>query len=169
MIQIVSNFYIKSHQQFARRRTMAAEVPIKPFTVLSAAGTHILVNHLPYLLLSSTPSYLGTFVQLWISQFVSWAFWRVIIWPKFVSPLRDIPGPKSGSWWNGQFATLYSKHSDLPMTEWCVYPLVLRLKARKLTLVTGSIPFKMAASFGISACSTRSAFSLPLQTLSTKF
>ncbi|KAH6715842.1 cytochrome P450 monooxygenase-like protein [Leptodontidium sp. MPI-SDFR-AT-0119] len=97
---------------------MAAEVPAKQFTVFSAAGTYILISHLPYLLLSSKLSYFGTFALLWTSQFVFWAIWRVILWPKCFSPLRKIPGPRSRSWWNGQFSTLHAKHYELPMAEW---------------------------------------------------
>lgn len=147
---------------------MAAEVPAKQFTVFSAAGTYILISHLPYLLLSSKLSYFGTFALLWTSQFVFWAIWRVILWPKCFSPLRKIPGPRSRSWWNGQFSTLHAKHYELPMAEWFVCLLVFNIEVKELKLVTGQIPFQMMASFGISARSTRSAFSLPHQKPSMK-
>ncbi|TVY41649.1 Cytochrome P450 monooxygenase [Lachnellula occidentalis] len=95
-----------------------SSVPIKAITAVSAVATYILVEHQPKLLLFSRPSYLGTFSQLCIVGFMMLAVWRVIIWPKFVSPLRHIPGPSGGSWWNGQFADILARPTGIPMIEW---------------------------------------------------
>ena len=94
------------------------DIPFKALTALSALSTYVLVEHQPNLLLFSKPSYAGTFVQVWFLQFWLWAFWRVIIWPKFFSPLRHLPGPKGGSWWNGQWASISAEPTGAPMIDW---------------------------------------------------
>lgn len=96
------------------------DVPVKAFTALSALSTYVLVDYLPNLLLFSRPTYVGTFVQLWVLQFFLWGFWKVIIWPKYLSPLRRIPGPPAGSWWNGNFPEISAKPSGIPMQNWSV-------------------------------------------------
>ncbi|TVY37039.1 Cytochrome P450 monooxygenase [Lachnellula subtilissima] len=93
-------------------------VPIKAIAAVSAVACYILVNHQPQLLLFSRPSYLGTFSQLCTVGFMIFAVWRVILWPKFVSPLRHLPGPSGGSWWNGQFPDILARPTGVPMIEW---------------------------------------------------
>ncbi|TVY21339.1 Cytochrome P450 monooxygenase FUM15 [Lachnellula arida] len=95
-----------------------SNVPVKAITAVSAVATYILVEHQPGLLLFSRPSYLGTFSQLFIVGFMLFAVWRVILWPKFVSPLRHLPGPSGGSWWNGQFPDILARPTGIPMIEW---------------------------------------------------
>lgn len=93
-------------------------LPYKPFTAVSAVGAYTLVSHFPKALLFSGPTYLGTFVQLWILQLVAWAFYKVILYPKFLSSLRHLPAPTGNSWWNGQFAKISKEASGKPMREW---------------------------------------------------
>ena len=94
------------------------DIPFKPFTALSALSTYVLVEHAPHLLLFSQPSYTGTFFQLWFVQFWLWAIWRVILYPKFFSPLRHLPTVPGGSWWNGQFGRIQAEPTGAPMMEW---------------------------------------------------
>jgi len=91
-------------------------------TISSAVAAYVLVAHLPNVLLFSRPSYLGTFIQLWILEFAVWAFHAVILYPKFLSPLRSLPAPKGDSWWNGQFGRIKAEASGAPMREWYVTP-----------------------------------------------
>jgi hypothetical protein len=44
--------------------------------------------------------------------------WAVILYPKFFSPLRHLPGPTGGSWWNGQNERLWSEVNGGPMIDW---------------------------------------------------
>jgi hypothetical protein len=37
--------------------------------------------------------FLGAFFGLWSFSLVLWAFWTVILYPKFFSPLRHLPEP----------------------------------------------------------------------------
>jgi hypothetical protein len=98
-----------------------SEILWKAITAISAGASYILVQHQPHLLPFSRPSYLGTFSQLWVLQLLVFGIWRVFIWPYFVSPLRHIPGPKGGSWWNGQFPVILAKPTGIPMIEWYVF------------------------------------------------
>jgi len=103
-----------------------SNIQTKAITVVSAVATYILVEHQPHLLLSSRPSYLGTFSQICILWFIVYAIWRVVAWPKFISPLRHVPGPSGGSWWNGQFASILAKPTGIPMIEWYAWAYLLK-------------------------------------------
>jgi hypothetical protein len=95
-----------------------SDIPFKAVTALSAAASYILVGFKPQLLLSSRPSYLGTFVQIWTLSFAAWCFWKIILYPKLFSPLRYLPKPKGGSWWNGHFSQISAQPTGAPMIEW---------------------------------------------------
>ncbi|KAI0391149.1 cytochrome P450 [Xylariaceae sp. FL0594] len=62
--------------------------------------------------------YLSTFVSGFLLQTLGWAFWIVILWPKVFSPLRSLPEPPGGSFWNGQWARIAAEPSGIPMREW---------------------------------------------------
>ncbi|RDL36764.1 Cytochrome P450 [Venustampulla echinocandica] len=94
------------------------EFDLRTAVVLSAVSTYALVQYRPGLLLFSNPTYIGTFLQLSLLQFFAWSFWRVIIWPKFISPLRHLPEPTGGSFWNGQFPAILKRPTGAPMVDW---------------------------------------------------
>lgn len=96
------------------------EYTLRRVVVLSAVLSFVLVQYLPGFLLYSKPTYIGTFSQLLLLQLPIWTIWKVIIWPKFVSPLRNIPGPTGGSFWNGQFSVILKKPTGGPMIDWYV-------------------------------------------------
>jgi hypothetical protein len=124
-----------------------SDIPIKAITAMSAITTYTLVEYQPHLLLSSRPSYLGTFSQLWVLGLILFAIWKVIVWPKFVSPLRHVPGPSGGSWWNGQFPTILAKPTGTPMIEWYVRPYPTYPSPQFNISPKGSTPYQMKASF----------------------
>ena len=95
-----------------------SDIPLKALAALSALTTYVFVGHLPNALPFSKPSYLGTFVGVFSLQFSLWALWRVILYPKFFSPLRHLPTPSGGSWWNGQFARIQAEPTGAPMMDW---------------------------------------------------
>lgn len=45
----------------------------------------------------STPAFSAYFAASFALAFLSWAVWAVILYPKFFSPLRGLPGPKNVS------------------------------------------------------------------------
>lgn len=95
-----------------------SSLPFKSMTALSAVSSFVLVGYRPGFLLSSRPTYIGTFVLFWILSFLGWAFWIVILYPKYFSPLRHLPMPKGGSWWNGHFKEISAKPTGAPQIEW---------------------------------------------------
>jgi hypothetical protein len=113
-------FYRKPQARVCKVDDKMTDVPFKALTGLAALSSYVLVGYLPVVLPFSHPSYLGTFAQVWIVSFVVYAFWKVILWPKFVSPLRHLPSPTGGSWWLGQFPRILAEPSGAPMREWQV-------------------------------------------------
>ncbi|RDW77310.1 cytochrome P450 monooxygenase-like protein [Coleophoma cylindrospora] len=95
-----------------------AGIPLREVAISSAAASFALVNFQPNVLLFSRPSYLGTFVQLFLVQFILWGIWKVLLYPKFFSPLRHLPSPPGGSWWNGQFARISKEPTGQPHCDW---------------------------------------------------
>lgn len=45
----------------------------------------------------STPAFSAYFAASFALAFLGWAVWAVILYPKFFSPLRGLPGPKNVS------------------------------------------------------------------------
>ncbi|KAI3332199.1 cytochrome P450 [Xylariaceae sp. AK1471] len=62
--------------------------------------------------------YTGTFFTAWFFQTLAWAVWVVILWPRFFSPLRSLPEPSGGSWFNGHFKRILAEPSGIPMRDW---------------------------------------------------
>lgn len=71
-----------------------SDVPIRPVTGFAVLVSYALVSYKPDVLLFSQPSFIGTFFQIWTLCFAVWASWKVILYPKYFSPLRHLPGPK---------------------------------------------------------------------------
>ena len=63
-------------------------------------------------------SFVGSFISTWLLQFLVWALWKVILYPKVFSSLRGLPEPKGNSWWNGQFANIQGNPTGIPMRKW---------------------------------------------------
>ncbi|KAL0960787.1 hypothetical protein HGRIS_005808 [Hohenbuehelia grisea] len=53
---------------------------------------------------------------------LAWILWRVLyqlfFWPRFLSPLRAIPGPPLGSVLAGQFPAIMYGEAGIPQREW---------------------------------------------------
>ena len=58
----------------------------------SVLGSLVLTKRFPQY--SPLASGLGTFFVLFLVQFALAAFWQVLIYPYYVSPLRHLPEPK---------------------------------------------------------------------------
>ncbi|KAI2635142.1 cytochrome P450 [Xylaria nigripes] len=63
-------------------------------------------------------SFTRSFIYVLTSQTFLWILWTVILWPKVFSPLRSMPEPPGGSWWNGHANTIRSLPTGLPMRQW---------------------------------------------------
>jgi hypothetical protein len=89
--------------------------PKLPILVSSAAASILLAHYAPAY---APGSRLQTFFLVAFTEFVAWATWSVIIYPNFFSPLRGLPEPSGGSWWNGQASKIMAQPSGHPMREW---------------------------------------------------
>ncbi|KAK5628451.1 hypothetical protein RRF57_004166 [Xylaria bambusicola] len=81
----------------------------------SVAGSYLLALYQPAWW---NLHFTGGFISLCLIQTFAWAVWTVILWPKLFSPLRSLPEPSGGSWWNGHFARILAEPSGIPMREW---------------------------------------------------
>ncbi|KAF3764976.1 cytochrome P450 [Cryphonectria parasitica EP155] len=95
---------------------MSSPSPWQVMTAISAVAGYVATTafHPQW----STASFVSYFVGSWVVSFFGWAFWKVILWPKVFSPLRDLPEPKNLSWYNGQWAKIKALPNGSPMQEW---------------------------------------------------
>ncbi|KAI3342069.1 cytochrome P450 [Ustulina deusta] len=89
--------------------------PWRGILASSVAASYILALYQPHWW---KLHFTGGFICTWVLQSSAWAFWVVILWPKFFSPLRSLPEPAGGSWWNGHFRRILAEPSGVPMREW---------------------------------------------------
>ncbi|KAG9248335.1 cytochrome P450 monooxygenase-like protein [Calycina marina] len=95
-----------------------SSIPFKALAVAPALSSYVLVQHRPDALLFSRPTYLGTFVQLYFLEFIVWAIYKVMLYPRFFSPMRHLPKPPGGSFWNGHWKQITENATGQPMIEW---------------------------------------------------
>jgi hypothetical protein len=62
----------------------------KAMLAISATVSLFLTRRPGYIL----SSYIWTAIQLFLLQYVTKQIWMILIYPKFLSPLRLLPGPK---------------------------------------------------------------------------
>ncbi|KAI0106201.1 cytochrome P450 [Nemania sp. FL0031] len=89
--------------------------PWRGILASSLAASYLLVSYQSYWW---KLYYVGTFISAWLFQSMAWGVWVVILWPKFFSPLRSLPEPSGGSWWNGHFGRIVAEPSGIPMRDW---------------------------------------------------
>lgn len=89
--------------------------PKLPILVSSAAASILLESYAPTY---APGARLQAFFLIAFIEYISWAVWRIIIYPKFVSPLRHLPAPSGGSFWNGHASIIMAQPSGHPMREW---------------------------------------------------
>jgi hypothetical protein len=58
------------------------------------------------------------FVMLWVLQAAWWVFYQIMLYPRYFSPLRHLPGPTGGSIWMGQYPRISREASGQPAAEW---------------------------------------------------
>lgn len=87
----------------------------RPLTAAAAVIAYTLVARQTEWSLSG---FLGTFCGLWLSGVFLWVVWTVILYPKLFSPLRHLPSPPGGSFWNGHFDAINKHPTGIPMRDW---------------------------------------------------
>ena len=93
-------------------------IPYRLISAISFGGAYILSSgRIPQW---PATSFFPTFAAMWGIQAIVWAAWIVVLYPKFFSPLRDLPEPSGNSWFMGQFHKIAALPSGVPMREWYV-------------------------------------------------
>lgn len=82
----------------------------------SIVGSFLLNKFAPqYPVLHSYPMTAGSiFSAICLVYYV----YAVVIWPRFFSPMRHLPMPAGGSFFNGQFAAISKEASGIPLRRW---------------------------------------------------
>ncbi|KAK4162524.1 cytochrome P450 4V2 [Cladorrhinum sp. PSN259] len=62
--------------------------------------------------------YLRSFVKLWTVHYFIQFVYNVLIYPRFTSPLRHLPGPKDGSFFMGQHPEIGRLPTGVPHIRW---------------------------------------------------
>ncbi|GAP84807.1 putative cytochrome p450 97b3 [Rosellinia necatrix] len=91
------------------------QYPWRGFFASSLAASYLLVSQQSHWW---KPRFVSSFFLAWAFQTFAWTVWVVILWPKLFSPLRSLPEPAGGSWWNGHFKRILAEPSGIPMREW---------------------------------------------------
>jgi cytochrome P450 len=60
----------------------------------------------------------STAFLLFFSLFALQALWKIVVYPRFLSPLRDLPTPPDNHWFFGQTRKIMREPSGKPMREW---------------------------------------------------
>ena len=68
--------------------------------------------------LSIRHSYLLTAATTFMVQCFLYLFYSIVLFPRFFSPLRHLPGPTGGSFFNGQWTTITSQPTGIPLRQW---------------------------------------------------
>lgn len=96
-------------------------IPWKPMTTLAVAATYVLATRGHEWTQFQFPLW-KTFTSLWFLQFLCVSFYKVLIYPNFVSPLRGLPQPTNNSLFNGQYSKLQRTVGGAAQLEWSVAP-----------------------------------------------
>lgn len=100
----------------AIRGTRAMAVPHKIFFAISVTGASIMNRFAPELLVAQSTWKTAAVIQLSLTLTV--LCWSVILYPKLFSPLRRLPQPPGGSFFHGQFWTIFAEPSGEPHSRW---------------------------------------------------
>jgi cytochrome P450 len=82
----------------------------------SIVGSFILNKFAPQY--SVLHSYLMTAASIFSAICLVYYVYAVVIWPRFFSPMRHLPMPSGGSFFNGQFAAITKDASGIPLRRW---------------------------------------------------
>lgn len=92
------------------------DLPWLPIGLSSVTGSFFLVHNAPQYSVSS--SYVKTFLVLETVQILLGLLWQAILYPKLFSPIRHLPQPKGGSFFNGQLKRISAEPTGEPHRDW---------------------------------------------------
>jgi cytochrome P450 len=82
----------------------------------SSAAALLLNRYAPRFTIAQ--SFKWTALVLFLTQWLVYGIYAVIIYPHFVSPLRDLPEPKDNDYFIGQWRKILKEPSGIPMRQW---------------------------------------------------
>ncbi|KAL8727644.1 MAG: hypothetical protein Q9181_005627 [Wetmoreana brouardii] len=91
--------------------------PVKRLLTSSSLLGALFLTHF-YPEWSINESFLSTFLGLLSFVFTVLFVWSVVLYPKYFSPLRHLPGPAGNSLLMGQFATIRKEPTGKPQQRW---------------------------------------------------
>ncbi|KAI9171584.1 Cytochrome P450 monooxygenase [Paramyrothecium foliicola] len=89
-----------------------------PWHVIAAGaclGTFILTHDRDTL---SKSSYARAFLATLAFELIAWGIWDILIYPRFVSPLRHLPQAPNSHWLLGQGPKILKESNGVPAREW---------------------------------------------------
>lgn len=88
----------------------------KEWFAVAALGSTVLAQVRPEY--SIRQSYFLTASIILLLEYLAWVVYAVILWPRYLSPLRHLPGPSGGSFLNGHFKAIRKEPSGIPARRW---------------------------------------------------
>lgn len=92
------------------------DLPFTKIGVSSLTASFILVHFAPHYSISS--SFVKTLLVLEAVQILLGLLWQVVLYPKLFGPFRNLPQPKGGSFFNGQFKRIVEGPTGEPHRDW---------------------------------------------------
>ncbi|ORY66350.1 cytochrome P450 97B3 [Pseudomassariella vexata] len=92
-----------------------ATLPWRAVSLVSVIFTFLVVSRWPTW---TKRQFTTLFVGLWLLQGLAWGIWKVLLYPKFFSPLRGLPEPAGGGFFMGQFKRIAAEPTGIPMRDW---------------------------------------------------
>lgn len=90
-------------------------IPFKAMAVVAVVAAYVgSTRQQPWSLLR----FVGILAGTWLLEGLLMLVYAVILWPSFLSPLRNLPQPERKSWFMGQFARIAADPSGIPMRDW---------------------------------------------------
>lgn len=117
--QLSAELYSSDIGPRPKRPTFATMPSVSTTFLASLLFSYLSVSYTPqYLFWSSSPSYTGTFFLTFFTQLLCKLFYKVVLYPHFLSPLRHLPSPSGASWWNGHQEQILAQSSGNPQIDW---------------------------------------------------
>ena len=82
----------------------------------STVGSYVLTRLVPQY--GPGLGFKWTAALLFLLQWLTYGFYVVVIYPRFISPFRNLPEPQDSSFWSGQWSQIMKEPSGIPMRRW---------------------------------------------------
>ncbi|KAK4580129.1 hypothetical protein LTR86_000332 [Recurvomyces mirabilis] len=92
----------------------ASMPPTLQILATSGAGALALTRYAPQAVFGFT----STFLAFFFLQYLALQAWKIIVYPRFFSPLRHLPTPPDNKFFTGQTGRIMKEASGAPMREW---------------------------------------------------